>query len=265
MSSWRCSTRLSSSASGPVEVLELDVGGAVGVRLGARCGRAPAGAGGAYRISGCRARPALIAQQASSASRSAASRDRVDRIVLVADELDGPRRAAGLQGERRRTRRRGRAAARTPCRSRAACAMSLSDAVTVALAERPGHPMGRRTPGPCAQSWSRRREEQLAVVDARAARRWATTSRPWRWSARCIDANKASCGRRARPRSSSRSSALDACPARGAAPGGCGRPTSRSRSYPEQEAPGSCRGSGRGSGRRARKTNARKMNGMIAA
>ena len=165
-----------------------------------------------------------------------ASRRRVDRLGLVADELGGPRRAACRQGERARTRRRGRAAGRRPCR-RSGRRIVRPDARRHRSARRATRPRdaggGRR--GPFAQSWSRPARSRSGSSWP-SARRCATTSRPWRWSARCIESNRASCAGAQPAAELVRSSSPTRPVTWRTRLADCVRPTSRPRSDPEQEA-----------------------------
>ena len=149
----------------------------------------------------------------------------VGRRILVTDELGGAFAAARLARQARgglgvdaraaRRRRGSRAVGRTG-RARRHRSAPRGTMPRGAGGVRPGpwrSRAGARRAARSGSSWP-------------AARRWAATSRPWRWSARCMDSKSASCSGVSRARRSSARPGRSRGRRRGAPPGAPSSPTS---------------------------------------
>ena len=184
-----------------------------------RAGRRTRPPGPGWRVSGRRPSPNRIAGRPSSAMPTGI-RPRpsvrlvgepqqlaelgVARRVLVADQLDGPWRAAGAAASR------GRVSAWVRSRSRAArnpgsTPADAPDPRAVAPARASRRPAARRRSRPCRRRGAARRAGASGSVTP-SARSEATTSRPWRRSATCIESKSASCAGSIQVASAARSS-----------------------------------------------------------
>ena len=153
--------------------------------------------------------PASRRSISSPRPRAAAARPHSGstRRVLVADQLDGPWRAAR---RRSASTRRRLGVVREPLERRAPARAGRRPTRqthgAVRLAERVRDARPRRPVSPLPASWSSPASEDVAVGRRPAPRSVATTSRPCRRSATCIESNSASCGGLSQVASAARSS-----------------------------------------------------------
>ena len=221
-SSWRASMRASSRASGPSKLSSRTWVAASGRRP------APNTTAGPVRVAHRRTSSPTRSPRPSARlvrEPEPLAGIRVDGLLLVADQVDGPLACSRPHEPARPRRRRGRGAARSRRAIRARAPRRRQIHVPYRVPSEYAT-RGPRPVSPFAQSWrSPATSTSRSVMPP--SRRCATTSRPCRRSATCIASNRASSDGRSQETSCVPLRRIHPGPDVGERPGGSCRPTSR--------------------------------------